>query len=164
MHQQPPATETATFAAGCFWGIEAEFRREPGVLRTCVGYMGGHIPNATYEQVCGGRTGHAEVVQLQFDPARISYEQLLAIFFAIHDPTTLNRQGPDVGSQYRSAIFFHSEVQRLQAWAARDAVDAGRRWRRPVVTEIVAATDLSLAEEYHQQYLEKRGMASCRIG
>ena len=156
--------ETATFGAGCFWGVEAEFRNVEGVLETSVGYSGGTVPNATYKEVCGGRTGHAEVVQVTFDPARVSYEQLLEVFWANHDPTTRNRQGPDVGTQYRSAIFTHSPQQHDVAIASRQRQEDSRRFKHPIVTEVTPAGNYYLAEDYHQQYLEKRGLASCRIG
>ena len=155
----PP--ETATFAAGCFWGVEAAFRALPGVVSTSVGYTGGSVDAPSYKRVCRGRTGHAEAVRVEFDPATISYRQLLATFWATHNPTTRNRQGWDMGSQYRSAIFFHSEGQRVAAIATRE--EAQRDRRRKIVTEIVTAERYWLAEEYHQQYLEKRGQASCAI-
>ena len=152
-------TEIATFGAGCFWGVEAAFRRIEGVTSTAVGYAGGSVPNPTYEQVCSHATGHAEVVEVTFDPERVPYEQLLAVFWAEHDPTQLNRQGPDVGSQYRSAIFVHDAEQRAAAEASRDRVQ--ERISRPVVTQIEDAPPFWGAEDYHQQYLEKRGLASC---
>ncbi|HEU4450135.1 MAG TPA: peptide-methionine (S)-S-oxide reductase MsrA [Gaiellaceae bacterium] len=154
-------TEKATFGAGCFWGVEVAFRNVPGVTDAAVGYMGGSVPKPTYEQVCTDRTGHAEVVQVEFDPAEVSYEELLETFWAEHDPTQLNRQGPDVGRQYRSVVFFHSPEQQEQALASKARVQA--RSDRPVVTEVEPATDFWRAEEYHQQYLVKRGVASCRI-
>ncbi len=140
--------DKATLGAGCFWGVEAAFRQIDGVISTAVGYSGVHTPNPTYRDVCSDETGHAEVVQIEFDPAKISYEKLLDVFWENHDPTTLNRQGPDVGSQYRSAIFSH---------------EASKRFRRPIVTEIEPAADFHRAEDYHQQYLEKRGLASCHV-
>ena len=155
--------ETATFAAGCFWGVEAAFRAIPGVSATTVGYSGGSFPNPTYHDVCGGRTGHAEVVQVEYDPQRVSYEDLLKVFWENHDPTTLNRQGPDVGSQYRSAIFFHSPAQQAAAVASKQQLERAGTFKRPIVTEITPASAFYRAEEYHQQYLEKRGQASCRI-
>ena len=155
--------EKATFGAGCFWGIEAAFRQVRGVTSTTVGYMGGTLKNPTYQDVCTGRTGHAEVVQVEFDPAQVSYEQLLAVFWENHDPTTLNRQGPDVGTQYRSAIFFHTPEQEAAAKASMDAFGRSGRYKRPVVTEIKPAPEFWRAEEYHQQYLEKRGVSHCRI-
>ncbi len=155
--------EKATFGAGCFWGIEAAFRQVPGVTSTAVGYMGGTLKNPTYQDVCSSRTGHAEVVQVEFDPSRVSYEQLLGVFWENHDPTTLNRQGPDVGTQYRSAIFFHTAQQEAAAKASAGALARSGRYKRPVVTEITPAPDFWRAEEYHQQYLEKRGVSHCRI-
>jgi peptide-methionine (S)-S-oxide reductase len=154
-------TEKATFGAGCFWGVEVDFRNTPGVKGAAVGYMGGDVPNPTYEQVCTDRTGHAEVVQVEFDPAEISYETLLDTFWEAHDPTQLNRQGPDVGRQYRSAIFYHSPEQQEVALASKARVQA--RSRQPVVTEVEAAKEFWRAEEYHQQYLVKRGRATCAI-
>jgi peptide-methionine (S)-S-oxide reductase len=154
---------TATFGAGCFWGVEEAFRRTPGVTETAVGYMGGHLQNPTYEAVCTDRTGHAEVVQLQFDPAQVSYDRLLEIFWEIHDPTTLNRQGPDVGAQYRSAVFTHDEAQQASAAAMKERLQASGRYRRPIVTEITPATTFWRAEEYHQKYSQKHGGASCHI-
>lgn len=151
----------ATFAAGCFWGVEAVFRALPGVLSTQVGYTGGTTADPTYEQVCEGHTGHTEAVELEFDPAQIRFEDLLAAFWQNHDPTTRNRQGPDFGSQYRSAIFVHSPEQRAAAEASRAALDASGQLRRPIVTEIVDAGPFYRAEEYHQQYLEKRGRIRC---
>jgi peptide-methionine (S)-S-oxide reductase len=155
--------EKATFAAGCFWGVEAAFRAVPGVTATTVGYSGGTFPNPTYHDVCTGRTGHAEVVQVEYDPARLSYQELLRLFWENHDPTTLNRQGPDVGAQYRSAIFFHSPEQQAAALASKQQLERSGVYRRPIVTEITPASAFYRAEEYHQQYLEKRGQASCRI-
>jgi peptide-methionine (S)-S-oxide reductase len=149
----------ATFGAGCFWGVEAAFRRTQGVTGTKVGYAGGKVDNPTYEQVCSDTTGHAEVVEVTYDPEQVPYEQLLTIFWLEHDPTQLNRQGPDVGSQYRSVIFVHDEKQRAAAEASREAVQA--RFTRPVVTTIEDAPPFWEAEDYHQQYLEKRGLASC---
>jgi peptide-methionine (S)-S-oxide reductase len=155
--------ETATFAAGCFWGVEAAFRRVPGVVETAAGYMGGTLDNATYEEVCSGRTGHAEVVQVTFNPDKVSYKQLLEVFWDSHDPTSLNRQGPDIGSQYRSAIFFHSPEQQTAALASKQHEDASGRFPRKIVTEVTAAGPFWKAEDYHQQYLEKRGLAVCHI-
>ena len=149
----------ATFGAGCFWGVEAAFRRTQGVTGTKVGYAGGGVDNPTYAQVCSDTTGHAEVVEVTYDPEQVPYEQLLTIFWLEHDPTQLNRQGPDVGSQYRSVIFVHDEEQRAAAEASREAVQA--RFTRPVVTQIEDAPPFWEAEDYHQQYLEKRGLASC---
>ena len=153
--------EKATFAAGCFWGVEATFRRLAGVKDTRVGYTGGDLKNPTYEQVCSDRTGHAEALEVTFDPKVISYHDLLDVFWNNHNPTTLNRQGPDYGTQYRSAIFFHSPEQEAEAKASRDA--AQERFSRPIVTQVVPATEFWPAEEYHQQYLEKRGLAHCHI-
>jgi peptide-methionine (S)-S-oxide reductase len=153
--------EKATFGAGCFWGVEEAFRRLAGVKDTAVGYMGGSLKNPTYQDVCTDRTGHAEVVQVDFDPAVVSYHDLLNVFWENHDPTTKNRQGPDVGAQYRSAIFFHSPEQEAEAKRSRD--EAQKNFKRPIVTEIVPAGDFWRAEEYHQQYLEKRGLSHCRL-
>ena len=155
--------EKATFAAGCFWGVEETFRQLPGVLDTAVGFMGGTTANPSYREVCGGRTGHAEVVHLEFDPARISYEELLEAFWSCHDPTTLNRQGPDVGDQYRSEIFHHTPEQEAAARASKERLEAAGRFRRPIVTAIEPALTFWRAEEYHQRYLEKRGEAACRV-
>ena len=157
------ALEQATFGAGCFWGVEETFRQTPGVTGTAVGYEGGTLDNPTYRDVCTGRTGHAEVVQVTFDPAQVSYDTLLDIFWANHDPTTLNRQGPDHGTQYRSAIFTHSPEQAAVAEASKEKWSASGRFRRPIVTEVVPAAAFYRAEEYHQQYLAKRGMASCHV-
>ena len=154
-------TEIATFGAGCFWGIEAGFRRVPGVLNATVGYSGGHTPNPTYQDVCTDETGHAKVVQVTFDPAKLSYEQLLGAFWQMHDPTQVNRQGPDSGSQYRTAIFFHSPEQEAAAKKSKAALEASGKLRRPIATEITPAGTFYRAEEYHQKYLEKRGAASC---
>lgn len=153
--------ETATFAAGCFWGVEQAFRRVRGVLDAEVGYTGGPIANPTYHNVCTGRTGHAEAVRVTFDPDVVSYGELLGVFWGLHDPTQLNRQGPDVGTQYRSAIFVHSEQQGIMARESKAAVAASRRFARPVVTEIVPAGTFWRAEEYHQRYLEKNRGAHC---
>ncbi len=155
--------EKATFAAGCFWGVEAEFRKIHGVKRTDVGYEGGHTERPTYQDVCTDKTGHAEVVQVEYDPKEVSYDALLNTFWDNHDPSQVNRQGPDVGTQYRSVIFYHNEKQRRQAEASKAALDASGRFRRPIATQIVPATDFWRAEEYHQQYLEKRGLASCHV-
>ena len=157
------ANETATFAAGCFWGVEAAFRQVPGVVDTAVGYEGGTLENPTYRDVCSDRTGHAEAVQVTFDPARVSYEDLLKVFWENHDPTQVNRQGPDVGTQYRSAVFYHSDAQQAAAAASKKALDASGRYRRPIATEIVPASTFWRAEDYHQRYLEKRGLATCHI-
>jgi peptide-methionine (S)-S-oxide reductase len=155
--------EKATFAAGCFWGVEATFRQIKGVHATSVGYAGGQTPNPSYEQVCTGRTGHAEAVEVQFDPQDVSYEQLLDAFWQNHDPTQRNRQGPDVGTQYRSAILYHTPEQQAAATASRQRLAESGKLPRPIATEIVPASEFYRAEEYHQQYLEKRGLASCHI-
>jgi peptide-methionine (S)-S-oxide reductase len=155
--------EIATFGAGCFWGIEAAFRRVPGVLDAAVGYSGGRTENPSYQDVCTDTTGHAEVVQVTFDPEKLSYDQLLNVFWTIHDPTQVNRQGPDYGKQYRTAIFFHSPEQEAAAKKSKQALEASGKLRRPVATEITAAGPFWRAEEYHQRYLEKRGAASCHI-
>ena len=154
--------EKATFAAGCFWGVEDAFRQVKGVTDAAAGYTGGTMESPTYRDVCGDATGHAEAVQVEFDPAQVSYDDLLSVFWEIHDPTTPNRQGPDVGSQYRSAIFFHSPEQEKAARASKDKQDASGRHRRPIVTEITPASRFWRAEEYHQRYNEKHGR-SCRI-
>jgi len=153
----------ATFGAGCFWGIEVAFRQVPGVISTVVGYAGGTADAPTYEQVCTGRTGHAEVVQVEYDPARVGYDKLLEVFWGSHDPTQLNRQGPDIGTQYRSAIFFHDAEQEELALASKAELEAAGRHRRPIVTEITPFEAFHRAEDYHQQYLEKRGLASCAL-
>jgi peptide-methionine (S)-S-oxide reductase len=153
----------ATFAAGCFWGVEAAFRQVPGVTGTAVGYMGGHLDHPTYKDVCTDRTGHAEVVQVEYDPEQVAYRDLLNIFWENHDPTQMNRQGPDVGTQYRTAIFFHTPEQEAEARASRQALEASGRFRRPIATEIVAAQTFWRAEDYHQQYLEKRGLTHCHL-
>jgi peptide-methionine (S)-S-oxide reductase len=155
--------EKATFGAGCFWGVEAAFRHVDGVFDTAAGYLGGSKENPTYEDVCGDETGHVEVVEVTFDPDRVSYEQLLDVFWQIHDPTTPGRQGPDVGSQYRSAIFTHSAEQEAAARASLARAQASGRFSRLIVTEITAASTFWRAEDYHQRYLERRGMASCHI-
>lgn len=153
----------ASFAAGCFWGVEAAFRQVEGVLDTAVGYSGGRLENPTYEDVCSGRTGHAETVQVEYDSSRVSYEQLLDVFWENHDPTTLNRQGPDVGEQYRSAIFFHTPEQQAAATASKAKLENSGKYKRPIVTQIQPASKFYRAEEYHQRYLEKHGLAHCRI-
>jgi peptide-methionine (S)-S-oxide reductase len=153
--------EKATLGAGCFWGVEATYRRLAGVKETQVGYMGGKLKNPTYKDVCTDSTGHAEVLEVTFDPAVISYHDILEVFWDNHNPTTLNRQGPDVGAQYRSAIFYHSPEQEAEAKASRDAAQS--RFPRPIVTEITPATEFWRAEEYHQQYLEKRGQSQCHF-
>jgi peptide-methionine (S)-S-oxide reductase len=156
-------TEKATFGAGCFWGIAADFRKIAGVVDAAAGYLGGTLENPTYEDVCSGATGHAEVVQVEYDPSRVPYEELLRLFWELHDPTTLNRQGPDVGTQYRSAAFFHSPEQEAAATASKEELDRSGRYRSPIVTEITPATTFYRAEEYHQRYLEKRGLGSCKL-
>ena len=156
-------TELATFGAGCFWGVEAAFRRVPGVLDAVSGYSGGHTENPSYKDVCTDRTGHAEVVQVTFDPSKVSYEQLLDVFWKIHNPTQVNRQGPDFGTQYRTAIFYHSPEQEAAARKSKQALEASARFRQPVATEITPAGPFWRAEEYHQRYLEKRGAESCHI-
>ena len=156
-------TDKATFGAGCFWGVEAAFRQTKGVKDTAVGYAGGSLANPTYRDVCSDGTGHAEVVQVEYDPAEISYDELLQVFWENHDPTTLNRQGPDVGTQYRSVIFYHTPEQEKAARASKESLEASGKFRRPVVTQIVAAPEFYRAEEYHQRYLEKRGLASCHL-
>lgn len=153
----------ATFAAGCFWGVEARFRTVPGVIDTEVGYAGGTREEPTYRQVCRGTTGHAEAVKVEFDPEVVSYERLVETFFALHDPTTKDRQGPDVGSQYRSVIFFHSPEQEATARAVKERLDASDAFRRPIVTEIVPAGAWWPAEDYHQRYLERQGLLSCGL-
>jgi peptide-methionine (S)-S-oxide reductase len=155
--------EKATFGAGCFWGVEAQFQQLAGVVETAVGYAGGDVANPTYKQVCTDRTGHAEVVEVLFDPQAISYEQLVTMFFSLHDPTQLNRQGPDWGTQYRSVIFFHSPEQEATARQVIERLTAQRRFPRPIVTQVVPAAPFWRAEDYHQKYLEKRGMLSCHI-
>ncbi len=155
--------EKATFGAGCFWGVEAQFQQLAGVIETAVGYEGGRTASPSYKDVCTDTTGHAEVVELTFDPAKISYEQLVTMFFSLHDPTQLNRQGPDWGTQYRSVIFFHSAEQEATARAVIEKLSAEKRFARPIVTQVVPAGTFWRAEEYHQKYLEKRGMLSCHI-
>ena len=151
------------FGAGCFWGVEATFRKVTGVKDVAVGYAGGTTENPTYEDVCGDETGHAEVVHVEFDPALVSYRQLLDIFWSNHDPTTLNRQGPDVGTQYRSVIFYYTREQKAVAEEAKAELEKSGRFRRPIVTQIEPAPPFFRAEEYHQRYLEKRGLAHCAI-
>ena len=150
-------TEKAIFGAGCFWEVEAEFRKVKGVVSTAVGYSGGWLKRPTYEDVCTARTGHAEVVEVEYDPAQVAYDQLLELFWSIHDPTTLNRQGPDVGTQYRSAIFYHTPEQKGSAGASKKRLEEMGRYQRPIVTEIAPASEFYRAEEYHQQYFDKRG-------
>ncbi len=147
----------ATFAAGCFWGVEAKFRQLPGVKNTRVGYTGGQTADPGYKQVCSGETGHAEAIEVEFDPAIISYVELLDFFWKIHNPTTLNRQGPDIGSQYRSAVFYHDAEQQKQAENRKSELNASSHFSQPIVTEITAASVFYPAEEYHQCYLEKQG-------
>ena len=156
--------EKAMFGAGCFWGIEATFRQVAGVTDVAVGYAGGRMEDPTYDDVCTGKTGHAEVVNISFDPAVVSYEALLDVFWKSHNPTTLNRQGPDIGTQYRSVIFCYDETQRKAAERSRDAMDHSGTFRKPIVTEITALAPFYRAEEYHQRYLEKRGLAHCHAG
>ncbi len=153
------ANPTATFAAGCFWGVEASFAKVPGVVSTTVGYAGGHGDHPSYEDVCTGRTGHAEVVQLEYDPARVSYEALLEVFWSCHDPTTLNRQGPDVGTQYRSAIFHHTPQQAAAAALSKEKLEQSGVYRAPIVTAITPAGTFWPAEEYHQRYYEQHGIS-----
>ncbi len=155
--------EKTTFGAGCFWGVEAAFRKQKGVKTTAAGYMGGKMESPTYEDVCTDKTGHAEVVQVEFDPAEVSYDQLLNIFWKSHNPTQLNRQGPDVGTQYRSAIFYHTEAQKEAAETSKAALNSSGKYKAPVVTEISPARAFYKAEDYHQQYLEKRGLATCHL-
>jgi peptide-methionine (S)-S-oxide reductase len=157
------ATEKATFGAGCFWGVEARFSEMNGVLDTAVGYEGGALEHPTYKEVCTDKTGHAEVVQVTFDPSRIAFETLLDAFFALHDPTQLNRQGPDWGTQYRSVVFAETDDQAAQANAKIAELNASGTFRKPIATVVVPATTFWKAEEYHQKYLEKRGMVSCHI-
>jgi peptide-methionine (S)-S-oxide reductase len=154
---------TATFAAGCFWGVEQRFAALPGVTSTEVGYTGGTTPQPSYEQVCSHTTGHAEAVRLEYDPERIGYEELLAAFFGMHDPTQLNRQGPDVGDQYRSAVFFHTPEQEKAARSAVEQLTESGVFKRPIVTQVAAAPEWWRAEEYHQKYFEKHAHFSCRI-
>ena len=156
-------TELATFGAGCFWGVEETFRQTAGVLNTAVGYEGGNTENPTYKEVCTDRTGHAEVVQVEFDPSVVSYDALLEVFWANHNPTQVNRQGPDFGTQYRTVIFFHSPEQEATAQASKQSLAESGKFSRPIATEIVPAQTFYRAEEYHQQYLAKRGMTSCHL-
>ena len=153
----------AIFAAGCFWGVEATFRQIPGVISTRVGYTGGNFNHPTYKDVCTDRTGHAEAVEVTYDPAKVSYDKVLQVFWENHDPTQLNRQGPDWGTQYRSAIFFTNPEQEAAAQASKEALEKSHRFSKPIVTQIVPATTFYQAEDYHQQYLEKKGLASCHI-
>lgn len=156
-------TEKATFAAGCFWGVEEEFRRIPGVLEAISGYTGGHTENPSYEDVCTGTTGHAEAVEVTYDPSQVNFDTLLNVFWENHNPTTPNRQGPDIGTQYRSAIFTHSDEQQAAAMRSKEALEKSGKWNKPVVTQIEPAKPFYKAEEYHQQYLRKRGLDSCHI-
>lgn len=155
--------QKATFGAGCFWGVEAAFRQVKGVTATRAGYLGGTMNNPTYHDVCTDLTGHAEVVEVEFDPSKASYEDLLNVFWSCHDPTQLNRQGPDIGTQYRSAIFFHNPEQEKAARVSKEKLQASGRYKRPIVTEITPASEFWVAEDYHQQYLEKRGIKSCHL-
>ena len=155
--------EKATFGAGCFWHVEAAFLEIGGVTSTAVGYSGGHLKDPTYRDVCTGQTGHAEVVQVEYDPEKLTYEELLEAFWKIHDPTTLNRQGPDIGTQYRSAIFFHSAAQETAARASKEKLQQSGRFSRPIATEITPASEFYCAEEYHQRYFEKTGHRSCGL-
>ena len=156
-------TEVATFGAGCFWGVEAAFRQLPGVIDAVSGYMGGTKENPTYEEVCTDRTGHAEVVQVEYDPSKIKYEQILDVFWNAHDPTQVNRQGPDVGTQYRSVIFFHTPEQEQAARASKTKLETSGRFRRAIATQIEPASTFYRAEDYHQQYLAKRGLRHCHV-
>ena len=156
-------SEKATFAAGCFWGVEAAFQEIAGVVETAVGYSGGDSERPTYGEVCTGRTGHAESVQVTFDPAEVSYEELLEAFWEVHDPTTRDRQGPDVGTQYRSAIFFHTLEQEKAARESKARLQASGKHRKPIVTEITPASEFYRAEEYHQKYFQKHGGAACHF-
>jgi peptide-methionine (S)-S-oxide reductase len=156
--------KVAVFGAGCFWGVESAFRAIEGVVDVAVGYAGGNVPKPSYRMVCTGKTGHAEVVQVEYDPARVSFEQLLDVFWQIHDPTTLNRQGPDVGTQYRSVIFYSDEQERKAAEESKRRLDESGKLRRPVVTQIVPAAEFYRAEEYHQRYYERMGIApACHV-
>jgi peptide-methionine (S)-S-oxide reductase len=155
--------ETASFGAGCFWGVEAAFRELDGVVSTRVGYSGGSLDNPTYRDVCSGRTGHAESVEVTFDPAKVSYDKLLDVFWEIHNPTTLNRQGPDVGEQYRSVIFFRNAEQETSARASKEKLSRSGKYSREIVTEIAPASTFWEGEEYHQQYFEKTGVSHCRV-
>jgi peptide-methionine (S)-S-oxide reductase len=155
--------EKATFGAGCFWGVERRFQDVPGVIETAVGYEGGTLDSPTYKDVCTDRTGHAEVVELTFDPAKVSYQSLLDLFFELHDPTQVNRQGPDWGTQYRTVIFAHSPEQEKAARETIARLEADHRFSKPIATQVVPASTFWRAEEYHQKYLEKRGAASCHV-
>ncbi len=153
----------ATLAAGCFWGVEETFLNTPGVIKTQVGYAGGSVNDVTYEMVCTGTTGHAEAVQITYDPEKVSFEDLLKVFFENHDPTTRNRQGPDIGDQYRSVIFYHTPTQQTEAQKMVSMLDQSGKFKRPIVTQIVPFTNFFRAEDYHQQYLRKRGLGSCHV-
>jgi len=155
--------QEATFGAGCFWGVEDAFRQVDGVITTEVGYSGGEFENPTYEDVCAGSTGHAEVVKIEYDENKVSFEELLQIFWNIHDPTTFNRQGPDIGSQYRSAIFFHTQEQKISAIESGRTLESSKKYQNSIVTEIVPVKIFYLAEEYHQQYFQKHGISHCKI-
>jgi peptide-methionine (S)-S-oxide reductase len=157
------ATEKATFGAGCFWGVEETFRQIPGVVDAAVGYEGGMLKNPSYRDVCTDRTGHAEVVEVDYDPERVSYDELLNVFWNNHNPTTLNRQGPDIGTQYRSVVFYHTPEQQATAVASKERLEHEGRFKRPIVTQIVPASTFYRAEEYHQRYLEKHGLSHCHI-
>ncbi|MBY0260877.1 MAG: peptide-methionine (S)-S-oxide reductase MsrA [Phycisphaerales bacterium] len=159
----PAKTQTAMFGAGCFWGVEGIFRKQPGVLATEVGFAGGHVKNVTYKQVCYTDTGHAEVVRVVFDPEKVSYDRLVDLFFKLHDPTQVNRQGPDIGTQYRTVIFFYGDEQKAVAEKKKAALEAAKKFKRPIATQIVAAPEFYRAEDYHQQYLEKTGRDSCHL-
>lgn len=163
MSKENTEMATATFGAGCFWGVEATFRQIEGVKATAVGYCGGHTDRPTYREVCSDETGHAEVVEVQYDPSVVPYEKLLEVFWEAHDPTQVNRQGPDIGSQYRSVIFYHTPEQEEAAKRSKEELDKSGAHKRPVATSIEAAQPFWRAEEYHQQYLEKRGLSSCKI-
>jgi peptide-methionine (S)-S-oxide reductase len=156
-------TDKAMFGAGCFWGVEAIFRQIPGVITTAVGYSGGKTKNPSYEDVCSHTTGHAEVVQVEYDPAKVSYSQLLDVFWKGHNPTTLNRQGPDIGDQYRSVIYFYTPEQKAAATASKEKLEQSGTLKKPIVTFIEPAPEFYRAEDYHQQYLEKRGLSNCHL-
>lgn len=157
------ATQKAAFGAGCFWGVEETFRNTKGVVDAAVGYEGGDFKNPTYRDVCSDKTGHAETVEVDYDPDQISYEQLLKVFWDNHNPTTLNRQGPDFGSQYRSVIFYHTPEQQAAALATKEQLEKSGKFKRPIVTQIVPATQFYRAEDYHQRYLQKRGLSHCQF-
>jgi peptide-methionine (S)-S-oxide reductase len=159
----PSNLQKATFAAGCFWHVEDSFRKVPGVVSTAVGFEGGNLDNPSYKEVCTDKTGHAEVVEVTYDPVRVSYGELLNVFWSIHDPTTMNRQGPDMGTQYRSAIFYHGEEQEAEARASKEMLEKSGKYKNPIVTQIVPASKFWKAEEYHQQYFEKNNIKSCGI-